>query len=136
MRQSLYINLKSDYTDLKIKLHEQTTKHSELGMELKAEEEANQVFRTEDVLFMQELEDRVCQQEEASSPVSQNPELVEEESLCVLQDSEPMAVVFLCAVHDPELLEGTLCAAHNPEHTEQKRIDFFSSHIREIYLWQ
>lgn len=49
MRQSLYINLKSDYTDLKIKLNEQTIKHSELGMELKAEEEANHVFRTENV---------------------------------------------------------------------------------------
>lgn len=49
LRQSLYINLKSDYTDLKIKLHEQTIKHSELGMELKAEEEANHVFRTENV---------------------------------------------------------------------------------------
>ncbi|XP_030267252.1 ELKS/Rab6-interacting/CAST family member 1-like isoform X2 [Sparus aurata] len=87
--KSCYVDLKSSYIDLKIQLHDQTLKSAELAAKLKAEEEANQVLRTENVRLVQELKDRVCQQEEASSVVSQDPEPEEEESDGVLQDPEP-----------------------------------------------
>ncbi len=100
--------------DLKIQLHEQTTKNLELVAQLKAEdgeeeeeqeEEVIQVLHTEIVQLMDELKDQVCQQEEESSTVSRGPEIVEDESPAVSQRPEIVEEESPAVLQDPAFVE-------------------------------